>query len=76
MFLDAVKAEFAPQLRGLGFSGTGKHFRHVNGEIINAINIQGNTYGDSCAVNLGLHLTFLPVNWAQRPARRPEDKGN
>jgi hypothetical protein len=63
VFFDVLKSEFAPKLRGLGFSGTGKHFRRVDGEIINAINIQGNKYGDSCAVNLGLHLTFLPMNW-------------
>ena len=63
VFLDVLKSEFAPKLRELGFSGSGKHFRRVNGEIINAINIQGNKYGDSCAVNLGLHLTFLPMHW-------------
>ena len=63
VFFDVLKSEFAPKLRELGFSGSGKHFRRVNGEVINAINIQGNNYGDSCAVNLGWHLTFLPVSW-------------
>lgn len=63
VFFDVLKSEFAPQLRALGFSGSGKHFRRVSGEIINALNIQGKRSGDSCAVNLGLHLTFLPVTW-------------
>ena len=63
VFFDVLKSEFAPKLRGLGFLGTGNHFRRLNGEIINAINIQGNKYGGSCAVNLGLHLTFLPLTW-------------
>src|SRR5690349_16195238 len=63
VFFDVLKSEFAPKLRELGFTGSGQHFRRVRGEIINAINIQGNKYGGSCAVNLGLHLTFLPLNW-------------
>jgi hypothetical protein len=62
-FVDVLKSEFATKLRGLGFSGSGKHFRRVDGEIVHAINIQASKHGDSCAVNLGLHLTFLPVNW-------------
>jgi hypothetical protein len=61
VFFDVLKAEFAPRLRALGFNGSGHHFRRVTGEIVNAINIQGNRYGHSCAVNLGLHLTFLPI---------------
>ena len=60
-FFDVLKIEFAPKLRELGFSGSGQHFRRFTGEIINAINIQGSKYGDECAVNLGLHLTFLPM---------------
>ena len=53
VFFDVLKSEFAPKLRELGFSGSGQHFRRVRGEIINAINIQGNKYGNSCAVNWG-----------------------
>lgn len=58
-----LRDRFAPELRKLGFKGSGIHFRRIRGDVINAINIQGNRYGGSCAVNLGLHLAFLPLNW-------------
>ena len=66
MFYSLIRDEFAPKLRELGFKGSGSHFRRIRGEVINTINIQGRTHGGSSAVNLGLHLTFLPVNWADQ----------
>lgn len=63
VFYGLIRGEFAPRLRELGFKGSGSNFCRVQGEVINTINIQGNKYGGSSAVNLGLHLTFLPVNW-------------
>jgi hypothetical protein len=64
VFFDILKTEFAPKLRKLEFIGSGQNFRRVRGQIINVINVQGNKYGGSCAVNLGLHLTFLQVCWS------------
>ena len=66
VFFSVLKDEFAPKLRDIGFKGSGQNFRRINGEIINTINIQAHKYGGSCAVNLGLHLTFLPLNWADQ----------
>ena len=66
IFFNILKEEFAPRLRNIGFKGSGQNFRRLNGEIINTINIQGHKYGGSCAVNLGLHLSFLPVNWSDQ----------
>jgi uncharacterized protein DUF4304 len=63
VFADQLKERFAPALRSVGFKGSGTHFRRTNGEIINTIWIQGSRDGTKCAVNLGLHLTFLPMNW-------------
>ncbi len=63
LFYDLLKQEFAPRLREVGFKGSGIHFRRIRGEVINTINIQGNKYGGSSAVNLGLHLSFLPLAW-------------
>lgn len=63
VFYGLLRDEFAPRLRELGFKGSGSNFRRIRGDVINTINIQGNKYGGSSAVNLGLHLTFLPVNW-------------
>jgi hypothetical protein len=64
-FLARLKGEFVPKLRGAGFTGSGQNFRRVQGEVIHALNIQGNKYGDSCAVNLGIHLTFFPAKSLQ-----------
>jgi Domain of unknown function (DUF4304) len=58
--LAALRLEFIPALRKLGFKGSGKNFRRVHGETINAINIQGSTTATRFYVNLGLHFTFLP----------------
>ncbi len=63
-FLGVLKDEFGPRLREIGFKGSGQNFRRINNEIINIINVQGNKYGGSFAVNLGMHLTFLPNNWS------------
>jgi hypothetical protein len=61
-FCDVLNREFAPALREMGFVGSGRHFRRIRGEVIHALWIQGDKYGGRCAVNLGLHLSFLPVS--------------
>ena len=63
IFYGLLRDEFAPQLRMLGFKGSGSNFRRIRGDVINTVNIQGNKYGGSSAVNLGLHLAFLPLYW-------------
>lgn len=62
IFFDVLKQELSPKLRGLGFKGSGQNFRRVKNEVVNIVNIQIDKYGGSCAVNLGLHLLFLPSN--------------
>ena len=62
-FFDTIKREFAPRLRDVGFKGSGQDFRRVSDEIIQAVNIQGRRHGGSCALNIGLHATFLPAGW-------------
>ncbi len=64
IFYGLLRDEFAPELRKLGFKGSGINFRRIRGEVVNTVNIQGNKYGGSSAVNLGLHLSFLPVYWS------------
>ena len=63
-FLLVLKEEFAPRLREVGFKGSGHNFKRINDDIINIVNIQVSKYGGSYAVNLGLHLSFLPVCWS------------
>jgi len=56
----ALKECFAPQLREDGFRGSGRNYRRIRGDLIHAVNIQGSKYGGEFAVNLGVHLAFLP----------------
>lgn len=65
-FFEILKHELAPGLREIGFKGSGQNFRRTDDEVINVVNIQVNKYGGSCAVNLGLHLSFLPLSWNAR----------
>ena len=60
-FFDQLKERFIPLFRKSGFKGSGNHFRRITNEVIHALNIQGNKYGGSCCVNLGVHLSFLPM---------------
>ena len=62
IFFSILKQELSPKLRGIGFKGSGQNFRRINNEVVNIVNIQVHRYGGSCAVNLGLHLTFLPMS--------------
>jgi len=61
IFFNCLKSEFVPKLRAFGFKGSGQNFRRFRDEVIQVINIQVNKYGGNCCVNLGLHLTFLPI---------------
>lgn len=62
-FYKLLREDFYHKLREYGFKGSGQHFRRVNGDVIHTINIQNNKYGGSCCLNLGLHLSFLPIAW-------------
>jgi hypothetical protein len=61
VFAQQLKERLAPALRLAGFKGSGTRFRRISGDVINTIWIQGSRDGTKCAVNLGLHLTFLPL---------------
>lgn len=56
---EQIKNLFAPILRSDGFKGSGRTFRRVRNELIHVVNIQS-SFGDKFAINLGVHLTFLP----------------
>jgi hypothetical protein len=60
-FFDVLKRDFFPRLRAAGFRGSGQHFCRVRGDVMHAVNLQNRREGGSCAVNLGVHLTFLPL---------------
>jgi hypothetical protein len=60
-FRAGLKEKLAPILRAQGFLGSGITFRRQVGEVLQVLNVQGSRHGDSCCVNLGMHLAFLPT---------------
>lgn len=70
-FFAHLQSHFAPRLRESGFTGSGQNFRRQVNDVLHAINIQGNRYGGSCTVNLGVHPVFLTC---PGPPRMPDPK--
>ena len=62
-----LKTRLAPMLRAEGFAGSGVTFRRQTGVVIQVLTVQGSNYGDSCCINLGTHLTFLPTTMDEPP---------
>jgi hypothetical protein len=60
-FLTLLRQEWVPFLAGVGFEGDGERFQRTLGDVIHVIGLQKNKYGGSCCVNLGIHLSFLPL---------------
>lgn len=70
-----LRSNFAPRLRGLGFTGSGCNFRRVANDTLHVINIQGNKCGGSCCVNLCIHPLCLPIEGADGLADPKKLKG-
>jgi hypothetical protein len=66
-FFGVLKREFASMLRADGFTGSGTTYRRAVGPVIQTIWIQSSRYGGECCVNLGVHLTFLPMVLDEAP---------
>lgn len=60
-FFDILRWEWLPYLADSGFKRNGQRFQRVIGEVYHIIGLQKNKYGGSCCVNLGVHLSFLPL---------------
>ena len=60
-FLKLLRELYFPELRGIGFKGSGTTLRRINEPVIHVVNIQGSSSFETCYVNLGAHLTFLPT---------------
>jgi hypothetical protein len=60
-FKSALKTMFAPLLREEGFQGSGVTFRRTSGAVLQVVHLQGSRDGDSCCVEIGTHLMFLPT---------------
>lgn len=60
-FRKLIKEHFKPRLINLGFKGNDHYFvKHTNEHYIYTLVIQANKYGDSCLMEVGVHLDFLP----------------
>jgi hypothetical protein len=68
---DAWRTHFEPVLRAEGFKGSGRHFRRIADSLAQCVSLQGNRYGGSFAINLGIQpLAILGVM-----GRRPVNPG-
>lgn len=56
----SIKEHLAPILRADGFSGSGRTYRRVVGDLIHVVNVQGSRYGGQFAINLAIHPTCIP----------------
>lgn len=56
----AWREYFAPVVRSAGFKGSGRHFRRVEGEFVQLVNLQGSQWGGAFAVNLGIQPIAYP----------------
>jgi len=60
-FKSHLKTKLAPLLRDHGFRGSGLTFRRLSDVVLQVVHLQGSRAGDSCCVEIGTHLTFLPT---------------
>lgn len=60
-FKSSLRTTFAPLLREHGFQGSGVTFRRLSDPVLQVIHLQGSRAGDSCCVEIGTHLLFLPT---------------
>jgi hypothetical protein len=56
----SIKKYFAPILRGDGFSGSGRCYRRVAGDLIQVVQVQGSRNGGKFAVNLAIQPIAVP----------------
>lgn len=57
----AMRAQFAPALRGDGFLGTGQRYWRVINEQAQVLEAQGSSSGGKFAVNLGVQPVLVPL---------------
>jgi hypothetical protein len=60
-FFATLHDELVPVLHAAGFAGTKLVWRRTIGEVIQIVDLQDSKWRDSCYVNLGVHLRFLPT---------------
>jgi len=62
LYIKTLAKTLYPQLREMGFKGSGTTLRHLQNDVAKVFHIQGSAGGDGCYVNLGLHILTLEQN--------------
>jgi hypothetical protein len=57
---EALK-QIVPELRAIGFRGSGQTYRKSEGDFVFVVNFQRSRWGDVFYVNLGAQPTFIPT---------------
>lgn len=63
----SIKVRLAPALREDGFSGSGRNFRRLNGDMIDLLQIQGSMGGDAFYINLAIQPVGAPCVLGELP---------
>lgn len=66
-FMKALSTRLYPILRAEGFRGSGNTLRRINDPTVHVFNVQAESSGTSCFLNLGAHLLFLPKPGGGQP---------
>lgn len=66
-FMKALRTQLYPILRADGFRGSGSTLRRVDDPVVHVFNVQGSSDAETCYLNLGAHLLFLPKPGGGQP---------
>ena len=66
-FLEMLDGELSPVLQADGFGGQEREWKRHHDPVINCVEVQLRSDQAACTVNLGAHLTFLPVAGGSSP---------
>lgn len=58
----SIREHLAPLLREDGFTGSGRNYRRFVDGLALTVQVQGSSWGDRFAINLGLHPLSLPID--------------
>jgi hypothetical protein len=56
----SIREHLGPVLKNDGFSGSGRTYRRISGDLIHVVQVQGSRYGKRFAINLGLQPRSIP----------------
>ena len=66
-FFEMLDGELGPVLQASGFAGQRQEWKRHRDPVVNCVEVQLRSDQTACTVNLGVHLTFLPVGDGSSP---------